>query len=282
MPKCSPREAASGLLRTASVGCSSLLGQASNDGWRDGPTLRLPCCRTSPPGGSQRLPRRHFRGAPRQAARVAQGRDPGVPRGSAARHAGAAPRARAPRGPCRPPSWRRAQGTGGRAEAPGGVRAARPARAPVRRGGRQAGGRRAADQGGHRQGSGEECRQRLSREEEALADRRRAAERRGAEVDALLGLYSERLGLRCERLAPQTVRMVFTLVDPSEPLREFSFSLGLDGSFEYSAFGCSPAVRDLDERVATLNAGGHSKCALPAFLCGMRRAFRAGAAAREQ
>jgi len=128
----------------------------------------------------------------------------------------------------------------------------------------------------------EECRQRLSREEEALADRRRAAERRGAEVDALLGLYSERLGLRCERLAPQTVRMVFTLVDPSEPLREFSFSLGLDGSFEYSAFGCSPAVRDLDERVATLNAGGHSKCALPAFLCGMRRAFRAGAAAREQ
>lgn len=128
----------------------------------------------------------------------------------------------------------------------------------------------------------EECRQRLPREQEALADRRRAAERRGAEVDALLGLYSERLGLRCERVAPQTVRMVFTLVDPSEPAREFSFSLGLDESFEYSAFGCRPDVRDLDERVARLNSEGHSKCALPAFLCGMRQAFRAGCAARDR
>lgn len=121
------------------------------------------------------------------------------------------------------------------------------------------------------------CRQRLAQEEGALESGRRTAEARRAELEGLLGLYSGRLGLALAPEAPRAVRVTFTLVDPAKPEREFSLSLGLNEASEYRVTACDPAVPGLGERVARLNADadvkGRSRVALPAFLCGMRRAF---------
>jgi len=120
----------------------------------------------------------------------------------------------------------------------------------------------------------DECRQRLAQEEDALESGRLSAEAHRAEVDGLLRLYSDHLGLVIAREAPKTARMTFTLLDPAEPTREFSFSLGLDEASEYRVVGCDPELPDLGERVARLNEEGDSKVALTAFVCGMRRAFQ--------
>lgn len=119
-----------------------------------------------------------------------------------------------------------------------------------------------------------DCERLLAQERDALDISRAEAEARSAEVESLLSLYNKQLGLAVTREGPQTVRMVFTLIDNASPLREFSFKLGLGSLLEYKVCDCSPQVPDLSERVADLNATGHLKSALPVFLCGMRRAFQ--------
>jgi multidrug efflux pump subunit AcrA (membrane-fusion protein) len=114
----------------------------------------------------------------------------------------------------------------------------------------------------------------LDRAEAAVAEKRREAAERMAKLDAFLGLYAERLGLCISRIAPQTVRVTFSLLDEADPDRQFSFTLGLASSTAYSVTDCSMKLPTLDALVRRLNCDPDSPSALAAFACSMRRAFK--------
>jgi hypothetical protein len=124
-------------------------------------------------------------------------------------------------------------------------------------------------------------------EEQKIAQQKEAADAQHAEALKLLGTYQDRLGLAIVRVAPQTVRMTFSLLDERDPAREFSFVLGLgasDASMDkdadaYHVAECVPAVPALPQLLSALNADASSAVALPRFVCGIRRAFLKLAAA---
>jgi hypothetical protein len=130
-------------------------------------------------------------------------------------------------------------------------------------------------------------RQELQQEEHKIARQQEVADKQHAEALKLLGTYKDRLGLAITRVAPQTVRMAFSLLDERNPKREFAFILGLaasesqpntkqesaHASGDYSVCECSPQVPELPELLAGLNKDASSATALPRFVCSMRRAF---------
>lgn len=114
----------------------------------------------------------------------------------------------------------------------------------------------------------------LREAEDALVDQCRQAQSQRADLDKFLALYADRLGLRIARVAPQTVRFTFTLLDREDLSREFSFSLGLSDSNKYRVQDCDPQPHDFGDLLARLNADTTDPSALPAFVCGMRKAFK--------
>lgn len=119
----------------------------------------------------------------------------------------------------------------------------------------------------------------IQKEDLNIAQQQDVADAQHEEALKLLATYKERLGLSITRVAPQTVRMAFSLLDECEPEREFVFTLGLgDVEAEKSSDGyhvceCVPHVSDLQALVTELNANASSATALPRFVCSMRRAF---------
>jgi len=122
----------------------------------------------------------------------------------------------------------------------------------------------------------------LQVEEQNNAQQREAADAQHAEALKLLETYKDRLGLTITRVAPQTVRMAFTLLVASDPAQEFVFTLGLgarqdalpgDASDGYHVCECIPHVPELEKLLAELNASASSATALPCFVCSMRRSF---------
>lgn len=120
--------------------------------------------------------------------------------------------------------------------------------------------------------------QELVEEDRRIAQRQAAAEAHHTEALNLLGTYSERLGLAITRVAPQTVRMAFSLLDPCDVRREFFFILGLatlegQSCDSYAVQECKPHVPEVAQLLAQLNKDSDSATALPRFVCSMRRAF---------
>jgi len=108
------------------------------------------------------------------------------------------------------------------------------------------------------------------------------ADAQHSEALKLLNTYKERLGLEITRIAPQTVRMTFSLLDDRNLDREFAFTLGLESrsavasgktSDSYCVCSCEPEVPDVPRLLAILNADVQSRTALPQFVCSMRREF---------
>jgi len=116
-------------------------------------------------------------------------------------------------------------------------------------------------------------------EERKLTRQREVADAQHAEAIKLLDTYKDRLGLTINRVAPQNVRIAFSLIDECNLEREFSFTLGLsdlEGGLNlksgYSVSESAPCVPELAKLLGELNADG-SITALPRFVCAMRRAF---------
>jgi len=136
-------------------------------------------------------------------------------------------------------------------------------------------------------------RQKLQQEERKVARQQEVADAQHSEALKLLGTYKDRLGLAITRVAPQTVRMAFSLLDERDPEREFFFTLGLAELEEedshntapgkiseaYGVNECTPHVAELPHLLKELNADASSVTALPRFVCSMRRAFLKGAVA---
>lgn len=112
----------------------------------------------------------------------------------------------------------------------------------------------------------------LQQEERRNEQQRALADAQHAEALKLLAVYEERLGLAITRVAPQTVRMAFSLLDESDASKEFHFTLGL-GEGGYSVRECLPQVAELSRLVEELNKDASAATALPRFVCTMRRAF---------
>jgi len=118
--------------------------------------------------------------------------------------------------------------------------------------------------------------QQLQEEERKIVQQQEAADAQHEEALKLLATYRERLGLAITRVAPQTVRMSFSLLDACEPEREFAFTLGLSDSASsegYRVSKCAPDVPELSKLLEELNMNSSSALALPRFVCSMRRAF---------
>jgi len=84
--------------------------------------------------------------------------------------------------------------------------------------------------------------------------------------------YSERLGLKFERLVDVSghhLRFCFVHIDRADPLREFGFDVEIKGEL-YSVSECEPALSSLPTLVAELNASND----LGAFVRQVRKAFR--------
>eukprot|EP00747_Dinoflagellata_sp_TGD_P132936 gnl/TRDRNA2_/TRDRNA2_175136_c0_seq1.p1 gnl/TRDRNA2_/TRDRNA2_175136_c0~~gnl/TRDRNA2_/TRDRNA2_175136_c0_seq1.p1 ORF type:complete len:268 (-),score=50.41 gnl/TRDRNA2_/TRDRNA2_175136_c0_seq1:198-1001(-) len=133
----------------------------------------------------------------------------------------------------------------------------------------------------------EACQKELKSEDRALAEKRRQAAARSAEVASFLNVYASRLGLAITRAGPGVIRMTFRFIDDVDPDREFAFSVcsqEADDTCEeeqaYRVFACSPPVPQLDELVTRLNDDRESSSAFASFLCGMRRAFKESANSR--
>eukprot|EP00420_Gonyaulax_spinifera_P032143 CAMPEP_0197880646 /NCGR_PEP_ID=MMETSP1439-20131203/8383_1 /TAXON_ID=66791 /ORGANISM="Gonyaulax spinifera, Strain CCMP409" /LENGTH=284 /DNA_ID=CAMNT_0043500209 /DNA_START=26 /DNA_END=878 /DNA_ORIENTATION=- len=105
--------------------------------------------------------------------------------------------------------------------------------------------------------------QELQEVEALLEERKAAVGVQGSEIDRLLGLYRDRLGFSITRVAPQTVRMAFTLLDERSPSREFSFTLGLADSKGYRLLDCAPAVPEAEALLERLNCDAAKPTALP-------------------
>eukprot|EP00931_Biecheleriopsis_adriatica_P111065 TRINITY_DN85406_c0_g1_i1.p1 TRINITY_DN85406_c0_g1~~TRINITY_DN85406_c0_g1_i1.p1 ORF type:complete len:262 (-),score=71.47 TRINITY_DN85406_c0_g1_i1:36-821(-) len=124
-------------------------------------------------------------------------------------------------------------------------------------------------------GAQEKCLQEVRQEQQRLQEWKQDAGSQLKDIDAFLSRYSRSLGFEISRVAPQTVRLCFTLLDAAEPCREFSLVLSLAGGADgYGARDCSPKVPELDVLLERLNEDPSSASALPAFVCGLRRAFK--------
>lgn len=115
---------------------------------------------------------------------------------------------------------------------------------------------------------------RLQHDEQALASRQCSVTEMAGKMERFLSLYREHLGFAISRAAPQTIRMAFTLLDHSDPSREFYLTLRLTFPEGYHVLDCSPPVPQLISLVGKLNDSADSSSALPTFVCGIRQAFK--------
>lgn len=113
----------------------------------------------------------------------------------------------------------------------------------------------------------------LQKKEHALHQQIQATEDQMVDIEYFLNRYRDSLGLDIFRVAPQTVRLVFSLIDKAQPSREFSVTLAPAEQQGYNAFDCSPEVPELKHLMARLNEDPAAAAALPTFLCSLRRAF---------
>lgn len=118
----------------------------------------------------------------------------------------------------------------------------------------------------------------LQQQQQKIAEQREVANAQHAEALKLLDVYKNRLGLTISRVAAQTVLMSFTLIDDSNPTKEFSFVLGIadtgkTGCEGYSVCDCTPYVSELPTLLEDLNSHVGSATALPRFVSSMRREF---------
>lgn len=122
--------------------------------------------------------------------------------------------------------------------------------------------------------SHEEILQDLQNTEFQLAEQRCASQAKLAGVTQFLDVYRDRLGLD---IVPgsKSVRMGFTFIE-DDHTKQSSFTLGLEDSpsTAYRISACDPPVPELPELLDRLNKETRSASALPAFACGMRKAFK--------
>jgi len=87
-------------------------------------------------------------------------------------------------------------------------------------------------------------------------------------------LNFKRLGLEFERVGDDKLKLVFTQIDPSDPDRQFSFSVKVNNHDVYEVESCEPRVEGVDKLLARLNSDN----SFSAFTKAMRRQFKAFAA----
>jgi hypothetical protein len=83
--------------------------------------------------------------------------------------------------------------------------------------------------------------------------------------------YTKRLGLSFEKIDADALRLIFTLLDPRDPGRRFSFTLRATETDAYTVDECDPPVAALPELLAQLNGEGND---LARFIQLMRREFK--------
>mmetsp|Transcript_20439 Transcript_20439/g.39633 ORF Transcript_20439/g.39633 Transcript_20439/m.39633 type:complete len:231 (+) Transcript_20439:22-714(+) len=84
-------------------------------------------------------------------------------------------------------------------------------------------------------------------------------------------LYEKYLGITFERQVKGALLVKMQNIDPSNPKRQFTFTICLEDNEQYSVSDCMPSVDRLPEMVRELNASN----SLTSFVRGVRREWRA-------
>ena len=87
-------------------------------------------------------------------------------------------------------------------------------------------------------------------------------------VKRCVDLYRQRLGLRFE-YGDDTLKLIFTLIDPADHDREFSFSLHVHDDNSYTLKECTPPVEGAAQLLTALMGGNN----FAGFVRTMRRKF---------
>jgi hypothetical protein len=83
---------------------------------------------------------------------------------------------------------------------------------------------------------------------------RREAESRYELQELTRGLECyQRLGLSFEKLSDDRLRLVFTLIDPTDPNKRFFFTVRMNDSDAYTVDECSPPIDTMADMVRLLN-----------------------------
>mmetsp|Transcript_27016 Transcript_27016/g.58818 ORF Transcript_27016/g.58818 Transcript_27016/m.58818 type:complete len:252 (-) Transcript_27016:198-953(-) len=117
----------------------------------------------------------------------------------------------------------------------------------------------------------------LRQQREVLDKQTKDSAKRLEEVDKFLNLYRDRLGLSLERVAPQTVRFAFSLLDPEKLEKEYSLTLRWTDEEEYCIIASHPVLPSQwhNSLLARLNARAPDESsALASFIVGVREAFK--------
>jgi kinetochore protein Spc25 len=111
----------------------------------------------------------------------------------------------------------------------------------------------------------------VTQREAGCAQSLTSKEQKLGELDKGCALYRSRLGLTFERVGDERLRLTFTNIDPSAPMRPFAFQVFVDGGDKYHVESCEPAVPGIDELIQTLNSDND----FSAFVRAMRKRFKA-------
>jgi hypothetical protein len=107
------------------------------------------------------------------------------------------------------------------------------------------------------------------REDRLLSSREQNRDKEIAGKKALIRLYEDIMGIRIEPVSRESIKLILTKVDQSQPLLPFSITIDHSGD-RYSVKECSPVIPDMPSLVAALNQT-HDFCQ---FVCRARRRFQ--------
>lgn len=101
-------------------------------------------------------------------------------------------------------------------------------------------------------------------------------EKEASEIDMLLAVFTNRMGLTVAPAGPQAVSLKFTLIDAKHPEREFIATIGLCSNGSYEDLGSTPNLPHMGQLMKELNeAPHHVQGAFPHFVYSVRKGFKA-------
>lgn len=109
------------------------------------------------------------------------------------------------------------------------------------------------------------------RTKESIDSQSTATEEVKKELEKAAGYFSERMGMKINKVSGERVQIIFTSIDDKDPQQPFCFCVKITKERSYTVTDCEPLVKDLDELSQKLNKTNDFR----SFVITMRRRFKA-------
>lgn len=115
----------------------------------------------------------------------------------------------------------------------------------------------------------QEIQSEVDKEVRVLNSREQNREQELSGKKTVIKMYDEIMGIRIDPVSRESIKLVLTKIDSSQPLRPFSITIDHSGD-RYSVKECNPVIPDMPSLVAALNQT-HDFCQ---FVCRARHRFQ--------